>query len=143
VGSLAAAGIVWALSRRVRPALMAAVAAGTACALAVSVAVAEQLAIPSDAGRSLVKVAVPAVGLLFMLVAVLARRPRVTEVATLAAVAAAGGWAFLRLEVLTKPVLPTVLAPNLDRAGTAGALGLALAAAFVCVALGQARSIEG
>jgi hypothetical protein len=52
----------------------------------------------------------------------------------------------LRLEVLWRPVLPTELTYGLDRAGTAVALGLAVAAAGLVVrgggrsALGEARA---
>ena len=47
--------------------------------------------------------------------------------ASLAAAAAVLGWAALRLPVLWKPVLSTVLPAGLDRAGTAVAGGLAVA----------------
>ena len=39
------------------------------------------------------------------------------------------GWAFLRLSVLWKPVLPTDLPANLDRAATALAVALGIAVA--------------
>jgi hypothetical protein len=52
---------------------------------------------------------------------------------TLAAAAAVAGWGVLRLDVLSKPVLPTVIDAWLDRAGTALALALALASAGLVV----------
>ena len=52
---------------------------------------------------------------------------------TLAAAAAVAGWGVLRLDVLSKPVLPTVLDAWLDRAGTTVALAMALASAGLVV----------
>src|SRR5690606_23838496 len=51
----------------------------------------------------------------------------------LAAVAAVIGWGLLRVEVLWTPVLPTDLPAALDRALTALALGLSVAAAGLIV----------
>jgi hypothetical protein len=58
---------------------------------------------------------------------------RAVAAMTLAAAAAVAGWGVLRLEVLSKPVLPTVLDAWLDRAGTTLALALALASAGLVV----------
>jgi hypothetical protein len=107
-------------------------AAGVACALATLVAVAAQMAIPEQAGRNVTSVVVPGVGVLCTAAAVgLRRRPGPASALALAATAAAGGWAILRVAVFTKSILPTNLAPDLDRAGTALAMGLAFAAAVL------------
>jgi hypothetical protein len=60
----------------------------------------------------------------------------------LASVALLAGWALLRVAVLLKPVLPTDLAPNVDRAGTALAIGAAIAGAVVVVRSGTLRLPE-
>jgi hypothetical protein len=124
-----AAGAVWAAGRRWPRRGVLRVAATIAAAVAVGVAAAEQLAIPEGAGRSVVRFAVPVVGLVGAVVALLAdrsgRRRGLADVAGIAAVAAVTGWVARRLGVLTKPVLPTLLDAQLDRAGTALALGLA------------------
>ena len=52
------------------------------------------------------------------------------------------GWALLRAAVLLNPVLPTELTPNLDRAGTALAIGAAVAGAVVAVRSGSLRLPE-
>lgn len=128
-------GVVWLVGRRRYPAVVVALAAGTGCLLAVMVASAEQLSIPTEAGRSPVPVAVPLLGLLCAGPAGVWRDRRVGNIFGLAATAAAVGWAVLRVSVFTKPVLPSDLAPSLDRAGTAGALGLALGAVALSVAV--------
>jgi hypothetical protein len=98
---------------------------------------------PPGSGASPLVVVVPLAGLVAgALGLVLQRRaPGAARAATLAAVAAVLGWAALRLPVLWKPVLSTVLPPNVDRAGTAVAVGLAVgAAAVVVLAAGLAPS---
>jgi hypothetical protein len=134
------AAATWILGRR-RPgsaATIAVCAAGVACAIAVAVATAEHLSLPAEAGRRLVPILVPAVGAVAALAASvvppLRRRPSAGRNLGLLAAAAAASWAALRLTVLTRPVLVTDLSPDLDRAGTAVALGLALAAAALLVA---------
>jgi hypothetical protein len=131
---------VWMLGRRLsRPLAVATLAAGGACVVAAALAAAEQLSIPAELGRSPLRVVVPAGGALAAmgaLVLLLVGRGRHVPLARnlgLAAVAAAAGWGLLRLAVFTKPVLVTDLAPGLDRAGTAGVLGLSLAAAALAV----------
>jgi len=120
--AVVAAGRVWPRRRVLR------IVAGVAAVVAVVVASAEQLAIPEGAGRSLVRFAVPVVGLLGASVALLVdragQRRGLADVAGIAAVAAVTGWVARRLGVLTKPVLPTLLDAHVDRAGTALALGL-------------------
>ncbi len=132
------AGLVWGLGRR-RPVVVAAVAGAVACVLVAVVAGVEQLSFPAEAGRMWLAVVVPGVGLLAAAAAgVLAvRSGRVGRVGTalgLVAAGLAGGTAGLRLAVFTNPVLPTDLAPWLDRAGTAASLGLAIGTAALLVA---------
>lgn len=90
---------------------------------------------PPGSGVSSLVVAVPAAGVVAGALGVARRRraPAVARGASLAAVATVLGWAALRLEVLWKPVISTVLPASADRAGTALALGLAVAAAGVTV----------
>jgi hypothetical protein len=138
------AGAVWVLGRLAPPTPLALGAVAVGCLLAVGVAVAEMLSIPASVGRPVVPVAVPALGLVSAAVAldlvVLARRdgPAV-YVLGLAACAAAVGWVAVRVSVFTKPVLPTDLAPTLDRTGTAVAAGLAVGAAVLLVTARQAE----
>ena len=63
-----------------------------------------------------------------------AARKRVpADLCGLASAAALGGWVLLRFSVLANPVLPTHLAPGLDKAGTALVLAFAVAAAVLGV----------
>jgi hypothetical protein len=137
----AVAAVTWTLGRRPGPGAVGMVAVGAvgmACVVAVSVAVVEQVSVPAEAGRRLLPVLVPACGAVAAVVALglrpVRRRPTLARNLGLAAVATALGWALLRLAVFTKPVLVTDLQPDLDRAGTAVALGLALAAAALLTA---------
>ena len=87
----------------------------------------EWLAAPTGTGPSPLVVALPVAGLGAAVVSVVeAQRRRRIEVAALAAagsVALVGGWALYRLAVLWKPVLPTPLSENLERAGMAVVAG--------------------
>jgi hypothetical protein len=141
---LAAAAAVTVAGRR-RPRLAAAVATLAAAALATGLGWAQRAEAPPGSGVSPLLVAVPAVGIVagalaLTLVALRAGRGsdgrgrglagrRVGDALALAGAAAVVGWALLRASVLWKPVLPTVLDAGLDRAGTAVAAGLAVAAA--------------
>jgi hypothetical protein len=130
----AAAAAVW-LAVRQWPStrtILPLAAVGVGGALALSVAGAEQLSFPAEAGRRVLPVALPAVALAAVAAAALLRRTApVARVVSLAAVAIVAAWALLRLDVFTKPVLPTDLSPTLDRALTAVALGLTIGAAAV------------
>jgi hypothetical protein len=156
-----AGGVAAALVGRRRPVVTAAAAALVAGALALAVGWAQYDAAPGGAGANRLLVVVPALGLVagalglgFALRSAggdarLARgRPEratvaaVATTATLAGAAAAAGWCVLRLEVLWRPVLPTELTYGLDRAGTAVALGFAVAAAGLVV-WGSGRSVLG
>ena len=132
VGAVALA--VFVAGRRRSGSVPGTLAAGVGCLVATVVAVGEQLAVPAQAGRSFVTVFVPAVGALCAGGALMLLRGRgaaVASVLALAATAAAGGWAILRVVVFTKPVLPTDLPADVDRAGTAVAMALAFAAALL------------
>jgi hypothetical protein len=131
---LGVGALAWLLGRALRrPIAVATVAAATACSVALVLAGAEQLSVPAEAGRRLLPVLVPAIGAVLGVAAIVllatGRRRALARNLGLGAVGCAAGWAMLRLAVFTKPVLVTGLAPNLDRAGTAAVLGLALAAA--------------
>ena len=155
--ALASAAAAALVGRR-RPVVTAAAAALVACALAVAVGWAQYDAAPAGAGANRLLVVVPALGLVAAAVGLgftlrspggdgrLARgrpeRATVAATATLAAAATAAGWCVLRLEVLWRPVLPTDVSYGLDRAGTAVALGLAVAAAGLVV-WASGRSAQG
>jgi len=128
LAAVAVAAVVWLAGRVWSRRDVLRVAGAVGGLVAVVVAAGEQLSIPDGAGRSLVRFAVPVVGLVAGAVALVAgrlgHRPQ-ADIAGIAAVAAVTGWAVRRLAVLSKPVLPTLLHPDLDRAGTAIALGLA------------------
>jgi hypothetical protein len=143
---LATAAAVAVAGRR-RPRLAAALATLAAATLATGLGWAQRAEAPAGSGASPLLLAVPAAGLVagalaLSLVALRADRGRgsdgrarglagrrVGDALTLAGAAAVVGWAVLRISVLWKPVLPTVLDAGIDRAGTAVAAGLAVAAA--------------
>lgn len=119
-----------------RPVTVAAVASTLGAAIALAVGAAAQASIPPVAGASPLAVALPAVATAAAVVAVIGRSPSVRVVAVLGAAAALVGWVLSRASVLWKAVLPTDLAPNLDRAGTAVVIGLAAASAVLAVRSG-------
>jgi hypothetical protein len=127
-----AAALVAVVGRR-RPAPVAAAAMVVAAAGALAVGWAEYAAAPAGSGVSPVPVAVPLAGLVAAVVGAVRPRGTVGSTATLAAAAAAIGWAVLRAGVLWNPVLPTDLPFALDRGVTALALGLSAAAAGLVV----------
>ncbi|HEY7069334.1 MAG TPA: hypothetical protein VH479_04430 [Acidimicrobiales bacterium] len=93
---------------------------------------------PPGSGVNPLVVVVPALGAVLAVagLGLRGRRPW-GPVATLASAAAVIGWGVLRADVLWKPVLPTDLPYNLDRACTALALGLSVAAAGLVVWSGE------
>jgi hypothetical protein len=134
VGLAVAAAV--AIAGRRRPLTVAAVAAAVAAVLATGVGWAQRADAPAGSGVNPLVVAVPlaglaAVGLAIVLRGRLGRRARAALI--LAAAAAVAGWGMLRLDVLSKPVLPTVLDAWVDRTGTTLALALALASAGLVV----------
>ena len=89
---------------------------------------------PPGSGVNPLVVVVPALGAVAAVAGLVLRgRPPWGAAATLASAAAVIGWGVLRADVLWKPVLPTDLPYNLDRACTALALGLSVAAAGLLV----------
>jgi len=135
--ALGAAAVL--VDRRGRPVPWTALAgaATLAATLATAAGWAQWRAIPADAGGTPVTAAVPAAGLLAALgaVAATARRGRLAPARLpllAAAVAALGGWAIWRRDVLRRAILPTST-PGLDRVATALALGVAVALAAVLV----------
>ncbi|HET6834705.1 MAG TPA: hypothetical protein VFH30_12600 [Acidimicrobiales bacterium] len=134
LGLAAAAAVV--IAGRRRPLVVASVAALVAAGLATGVGWAQRAEAPAGSGASPLLVAVPLAGAAAAGLGITVGRRlgrRVLAATTLAAAAAAAGWGVLRLDVLSKPVLPTVLDAGLDRAGTTVALVLALAAAGLVV----------
>lgn len=134
LGLAAAAAVV--IAGRRRPLVAASVAALVAAGLATGVGWAQRADAPAGSGASPLLVAVPLAGVAAAGLGITVGRRmgrRVLAATTLAAAAAAAGWGVLRLDVLSKPVLPTVLDAGLDRAGTTVALVLALAAAGLVV----------
>lgn len=134
LGLAAAAAVV--IAGRRRPLVAASVAALVAAGLATGVGWAQRADAPAGSGASPLLVAVPLAGVAAAGLGITVGRRlgrRVLAATTLAAAAAAAGWGVLRLDVLSKPVLPTVLDAGIDRAGTTVALVLALAAAGLVV----------
>ncbi|MGH9227285.1 MAG: hypothetical protein ACRD07_00920 [Acidimicrobiales bacterium] len=134
LGLAAAAGVV--IAGRRRPLVVAPVAVLVAAALATVVGWAQRADAPAGSGANPLLVAVPLAGVAAAGLGITVGRRmgrRAVAATALAAAAAVAGWGLLRLDVLTKPVLPTVLDAWLDRAGTTLALGLALASAGLVI----------
>lgn len=100
---------------------------------ATAVGWAQWQAIPPGAGGSVLTAAVPAVAVLAAVVALVVAAPKVRLAGLAVAVAALGGWAFLRREALARAVLPTSIPYGLDRGATAVASGVALAGIVILV----------
>ncbi|CAN5502822.1 hypothetical protein BH10ACT1_BH10ACT1_43250 [soil metagenome] len=137
----AAVAIAAAVLARRTPILVAATIAAVAGAIGVVVGVEQNAAIPAGAGATPLTVILPAVAALAGIIALLRRSTPSGVIAVLASVAASGGWVLTRFSVLSKSVLPTDLSPNLDRAGTAVVLGLAVGAAILAVRSGALAGV--
>jgi hypothetical protein len=124
---LAALALVVVLGRR-NPIAVARVAALAAAAGATVVGSAQYRAAPPGSGVNPLVLVVPLVAFCAAAAAIALRKHTIPGVLTLAACAGVIGWAFLRLNVLWKPVLPTDMPYALDRGITAVVLGLALGA---------------
>ena len=129
---LAGVALVVVLGRRA-PAATAAVAMVGAALGALIAGWGEYAVAPEGAGANPLLVAIPLMGLVAAVAGVVLRRRSAGPTLTLAAAAAVIGWGLLRAEVLWTPVLPTDLPAALDRALTALALGLSVAAAGLIV----------
>ena len=133
LGLAAAAGLS-ALGWKRRTLPVATVSAVVASVFAVVAGQAELAEVPAGAGGTPLVVIVPAIGLVAAGLAglLLWRSKRgLAGVSLLASAACLGGWGVLRIMVLFKPVLPTTLPPNVDRAATALAIGMAAAVAVL------------
>ena len=142
--AVVAAGATVLAGRR-HPRVTAAVAVVVGALGAAVAGYGELAAAPPDSGASPLVLVVPGLGLLCGLLALGAALQvlpieRAAPAITLAGGAALLGWAVLRAEVLWTPVLPTELPANLDRAFTALALGLGVAAAALVVWAGGLTS---
>jgi hypothetical protein len=133
--ALAGAALVAVAGRR-RPTDTAAMATVVAAGGALAIGWAQYSAAPAGSGVNPSLVAVPLAGLLAAVVGAARRGGTLGPTATLAAAAAVIGWGVLRASVLWMPVLPTEVPFTLDRAVTAVALGLSLAAAGLIVRSG-------
>ena len=125
---LAAAALVVGLGRR-RPAVTAAAVVVVAALGALVVGWGEYAVAPAGAGANPLLVGIPLAGLVAAVAGMALRGRTAGPTLTLAAAAAVIGWGLLRVEVLWTPVLPTDLPEGLDRAVTALALGVSVAAA--------------
>lgn len=130
-----AGGATFAIGTRWGPRAGAGVGAAAASA-ALLVSWATWTAVPADAGASILPVAIAAIALLGAIVGLL---PRTTGPVSLRLVGAAAsaaallGWGIVRWTVLARAVLPTTLAPSLDRGVTAVAIGVGLGLAALLV----------
>ncbi|MEO6629966.1 MAG: hypothetical protein ABIP03_15525, partial [Aquihabitans sp.] len=129
----------WLCARSNRPPAYGPIAGalGVVAGTATVVGLTEWRTIPAGAGGNAFLALIPAVGMLAAGVALWAgratsSRARLRLGGIAAAVATLGCWAFLRVPVLSHAVLPSGL-PFLDRATTATALGVALAAGGLLV----------
>ena len=121
--------------------LVAAAALAAVSGVALVVGRADFASTPDTGGNPLLWI-LPSVALLTGVAAITLRRKAQAVVLALASVATISGWAVLRLQVLTKPVLPTDLPAGLDRATTAAALAVAVGAAYLAVMSGALKLPE-
>jgi hypothetical protein len=138
--AVAALAVVLVLGRRA-PVPVASVALLATSAVAYVIGRGEFAGTPDDGANPLLWV-LPMVGIATAAGSVALRRKPIAVVLTLASVATLSGWALLRIKVLTKPVLPTDLPFQLDRATTAGALAVAVAGAYLAVSSGALKLPE-
>lgn len=126
-----ALGLTVAVGRRFGSRAAAGIAAVAGLG-ATGTAVATWRAVPPEAGGTVVPVVVAVVALVAALVAV-GGPVRLRPAAHAAAAAALVGWGLTRWTVLTRAVLPTTIAPGLDRSATAVALGAGAGLALLLV----------
>lgn len=130
------AALVVVLGARLSPVGVAGIATFVGGIGALVAGMAQRSASPPGAPASTLVVILPAVAVVGGTIAFLQRGRVVRAVAALAAAAALGGWAALRLGVLWHAELPTDLAPFTERALTSLALATAVGAAIVVVRSG-------
>jgi hypothetical protein len=138
VALVAAAALAWLGRRRAGVVVPAALAVVSAAAVVVGRA---DFAASPGGGNPLLWV-LPVVALVAAVVGLVPAAERFAVIGSLASVASLSGWALFRIDVLTKPVLPTELPFALDRATTGLALGVAVAAAYLTVTGGALRLAE-
>ncbi|MDQ2649795.1 MAG: hypothetical protein M3Z03_09580 [Actinomycetota bacterium] len=138
--AVVALAAVLAMGRRA-PIRTASIALLAMAALGVVVGRGEFAGTPDGGANPLLWV-LPIVALATAAGSVALRRKPSAVVLTLASVATLSGWALLRIKVLTKPVLPTELPFQLDRATTAAALAVAVASAYLAVSSGALKLPE-
>jgi hypothetical protein len=136
-GGVVLLGALVVVGRRA-PARVGAAALLVTSVLAVAVGRSEYASTPDGGGNPLLWV-LPGVAALTAAGAVALARRASGVVLTLASVATLSGWALLRIAVVSKPVLPTTLSPNLDRATTVASLAAAMAAAYLAVTSGALK----
>ncbi len=134
IAGVVAVGIV--VAGRGQSTFVAGIAVAVAGALATYVGEAEHQVVPARAGGTLLVVLLPAVALVAGAVAVALHRRAIGVIASLLSVATLAGWAIMRITVLTKPILPTSANYDVDRIGTALAIGAAIGAAVLAVRSG-------
>lgn len=114
---------------------LAAIVLVVVAAASVVVGRADWASTPDGAGNPLLWI-LPLVALVAAGAAVALASSSPGVIAALASVAALSGWAFLRIQALLKPVLPTELPFAVDRATLALALGVSAAVAYLAVTSG-------
>jgi hypothetical protein len=140
VGVVVLAGLV-AAGRRASPVRVASVALLIVSAAAVVVGRADFAGTPDNGANPLLWI-LPVVAAGAAAAAVVRARKASAVVLALASVATLSGWALLRLQVLTKPVLPTELPFAIDRATTTAAVAAAIGAAYLAVSSGALKLPE-
>lgn len=131
--AIAVAGLLAWFGRRAAWSGPAALAVGAAAAVVVG---RSDFSSTPGGGNPLLWI-LPSVALVAGLLAAVRPRRAVATVAALGSVACLSGWGLLRLQVFAKPILPTTLPFWFDRATTATALGVSVAAAFLAVTSSQ------
>lgn len=136
VGIAVVAGLIVVVGARRAPVGVAGVATFVGGIGALVAGMAQRSASPPGAPASVLVVILPAVAVVGGTIAFLQRGRVMRAVAALAAAAALGGWAALRLGVLWHAEVPTDLSPFTERALTSLALATAIGAAIVVVRSG-------
>lgn len=136
LAALVAAALAIGVVRVAAPLTVAGVAVLVAGIAAVAVGVAQRGVSPPGAPTSVLVVVLPVLAVVAGVIVVMQRGRVLRAVAGLAGAALLGGWALTRLDVLTHAVVPTSLAPDVDRGVTALAIGAAVAAAVVIIRSG-------
>jgi hypothetical protein len=119
-----------------RSTFVAAIAVLIASVAALQTGVVAYRSIPSAAGPNPLEIILPAFSVVAAIIGLVLHRKPFGVIAILASLASLAGWAIMRISALVHPVLPTNLPFWLDRASTAVAVGIAVAAAVLAVRSG-------